>query len=513
MAFSLHRIPQTDDELYAFVGYRFGFTIPRTQVCPDHVAPFTAFADAFFGRNTITPESGIVDLALWHGSRGLSGKSFMLSILAVTLAELLGSDVNLLGGSLAQSMNIHTHVGNALEILTAPKFMVLSETSTEIAYANGAHIHPLTASQKTVRGPHPPRLLLDEIDEMDLKILDAALGQPMPQRNWQGELVQPYTVMCSTWQNSQGTFTEVKKRAEERGIPIYTWCYRESANPVDGWLSQRTIDGKRASIPTNMWLTEYELNEPSGENRAIDSDAVRAAFSLQFAPDPDTGKGGYIKEKQSKDFEEFTFEEPQRHGEYVAGADWGREKDYTVIAVGRVDVQPFRLVYYMRVNRRPYPQMIGWFNAAISKYRASASHDATGLGNVIEDYTDIRARAFTMTGEKRDAMLSEFVSDLENGLWRFPKIPSAYIAHLYAQVGDFYSRREIYHLPDECCAFGLMNHQARIRIPLAAPSVVTKTEGAQTGLERQLDRPSEERRVGDVSLSPDYTPAEFNLTV
>ena len=50
---------------------------------------------------------------------------------------------------------------------------------------------PLTASQKSVRGPHPPSLLLDEIDEMDLEIFDAALGQPMPQENWQGDIIRP----------------------------------------------------------------------------------------------------------------------------------------------------------------------------------------------------------------------------------------------------------------------------------------------------------------------------------
>lgn len=496
---NLYRRPTNDDELYWYVIQRFGFAIPRWPVCPDHVSPFHAFSDAFFCRNTINPESPVQSLALWHGSRGLSGKSFMLSLLAVAQAELLGADVNLLGGSLAQSMNIHEHVQMALEAETAPEYMVKTNTNTRIEYTNDATVRPLTASQKTVRGPHPPRLLLDEIDEMELKILDAALGQPMRQRNWQGEWIEAYTVMCSTWQNSQGTFTEVKRRAEERDIPVYTWCFRESANPYDGWLTQTTIEEKRQSIPTQMWLTEYELNEPSGENRAIDTDAVDRAFSLQFDPDPDTGKGGYLTKRESKDFEEYCFEQPVRGAEYVAGADWAKERDYTVIAIGRVDVVPFKLVYYMRVNRRPYPQMIGWFNQAIAKYGATASHDATGLGNVVNDYTDIRADAFSMTGDKRDAMLTEFVSAIENDEWRFPKIKSAYIAHKYAQVGDFYSRKEAYHLPDECCAFALMHHQARIRVPLVAPGMVPK-DGSQTALQAILDMP-DNRREGDVLTS------------
>ena len=38
-------------------------------------------------------------------------------------------------------------------------------------------IQALTAAQTAVRGAHPTRLLLDEIDEMKLPILEAAQGQ------------------------------------------------------------------------------------------------------------------------------------------------------------------------------------------------------------------------------------------------------------------------------------------------------------------------------------------------
>ena len=82
--FVLGRPPQTDDELYWLIQAMWGVRIPRVQVCPDHVAPFTAFADAYFGRNSIEPDSPVDSISLWHGSRGLSGKSFMLSILGLT---------------------------------------------------------------------------------------------------------------------------------------------------------------------------------------------------------------------------------------------------------------------------------------------------------------------------------------------------------------------------------------------------------------------------------------------
>lgn len=474
MGFKLPRLPRNDDELYWYVKARFGTAIPRTRVCAGHVSPFEAFADAYFARNSLYTEQMreqgspyVNSIALWHGSRGLSGKSFMLSLLAVTMAELLGTDVNLLGGSLAQSMNIHEHVGVAMEYDEAPDYMVVDSSNSKIALTNGARIRPLTASQKTVRGPHPPRLLLDEIDEMDLKILDAALGQPMPQRNYLGQRVRPYTVMCSTWQNPMGTFTEIMHRAEEKNYPIYQWCYRESANEVDGWLGQDTIEEKKNSTSKAMWEIEYELNEPSIGTRAFDTDAVERMFSLPFSP---------IAKQEAKDYEEYLFQKPVRGARYVAGADWGKAKDYTVIVVMRIDCHPRELVYYLKVNRRPYPQMIGWFNAAVHKYHAEAIHDATGLGGVVDDLTDIRAEPFIMAGRERSDMLTEYVVSVEHGDVRAPKVKSAWLAHRYCQVEDLYSSSKEFHLPDEVCAMALADLAARRRAPIVAGQAPAKDE-------------------------------------
>lgn len=461
MSFQLTSLPRDDEELYWTVRAMWGVHLPR-HTCgnPEHTPPFQAFADAYFGRNGT--------ICLWHGSRGLSGKSYMLSVLGITKAFLQGADVNLLGGSLAQSTNIHEHMRMALNSENAPRYMIETEANTLIKLSNRARIRPLTASQKTVRGPHPPFLILDEIDEMDLDILDAALGQPMPQKNYLGEILNPYTVMCSTWQNPVGTFTEIIRRFEERGLPIIRWCYKCSANPIDGWLTQETIDAKKQEIPAEMWRTEYELGEPAIGNRAFDPDAIERTFSLDIQP---------LAEKTGKDFEEFTFEEPVNDGWYVAAADWAKEKDYTVISVIRADRSPARLVYYMRVNRRPYPMMINWFNAAIQKYNAQAIHDSTGLGNVVSDYVDVRAQGFTMNGEKRDAMLTEYVNAVESDRFRFPQmLKSAYVAHKYCQVGDLYSRSQEYHLPDEVCSVALANRIINRGSPIAEPGLIPKIQ-------------------------------------
>lgn len=513
----LVRPPRNPEELWWAVRALFGVKIPRTQVCLDHCSPFQAFSDAYFNINTLDPDNPIESArAIWHASRGLAGKSKTLSILGLTCAYFRGADITILGGSMAQSTNVHEYMRLAMDYENVPQDMTVDQTATKILLTNRGRVRPLPASQRNIRGPHPSLLLMDEVDEMELAIYDGALGQPMPQPNYLGEIVDTFTVMSSTWQYADGTFTEILRRAEENGDAIYRWCFLESANPIDGWLSEKTIDEKRHSISAEMFRVEYELGEPSIGNRAFTTELVDKTFSLPFKPvyDEVTGKqtGGYVSERVSKDFEEYTFEKPRRGVTYVASADWGKEKDYTVVMVGRVDVLPYRVVYYLRVNRRPYPEMVGYFNDVMHRYNAAAAHDGTGLGNVVNDYTDDRAQKFVLTGERRSSLLSKYVSGVENLQWAIPKIKTAYLEMKYCQVGDLYSSGSTYHLPDTVCAGALLHHMALKTSPVSAP-VLIKRDDTPTKMQAVLEPPPEDREP--TPTSPASRPAEraFSLMV
>ena len=500
MSIILERGPRTDDELYQVVKTLWGMTIPRHKVCAEHDAPFDAFAAAYFRK---------ASSILIHGSRGLSGKSVLMSILGLTVAAIRGSDVNIVGGSLNQSINIHNTIRDAWDYENAPKYLVKEESATKIFLHNKAKIMPLTASQKSVRGPHPPTLLLDEIDEMEIGILDAALGQPLPQENWQGEVIRPQTTMSSTWQYPDKTFFTVLQRFQEKGDPIFTWCYKDTANPIDGWLDQETIDEKKRDIPAEMWRVEYDLGEPSIGNRAIDADAVERMFSL-----PETA----LKQKVSKDYEEYKFEEPRSDQEYVIGADWAQSQDFTVITVANVTQFPVTVAYWIRMRRRPYPVMIGMFNKLMQSYNAEGIHDATGLGAVVADYVDRRARGFQMVGAKRDDMLSEYISSIENDKWKVPRISSFYKHHLYASVEMIYARGKEFHLPDEICSMALVWRQISKRAHPAQPLVIA---GAMdpTWIETEMKENRDAKRkpgnwtVGSVENKNDQVAEEYNLLV
>jgi hypothetical protein len=233
-------------------------------------------------------------------------------------------------------------------------------------------------------------------------------------------------------------------------------------------------------IPTEMWRVEYELGEPSIGNRAFDSQAIEDMFCLPMEP---------LYSEERKNYEEHTFAEPQREGTYVAAADWAKEQDNTVVSVWRTDGPTVDLVYYLRVNRHPYPQMITWFNQALRKYNAEAIHDATGLGNVVADYLDMRVRNFHMTGEKRDDMLSEYVVAVERVKVRAPRIPSMYIAHKYAQVGDLYARGQQYHLPDEVCSAALAWNLARKHAGRGGEPIIVRRTGEPDNIDRHFRNP------------------------
>ena len=238
-------------------------------------------------------------MAVWKASRGFGGKTTLLALLALTEAITLQADVTVLGGSAQQSERV-------LEVMT-----------------------------RLWGSPHPQRLRIDEADEMLLGVLDAAHGQPMDRAG-----VQAQTVISSTHQHPDGTMTTVLQRAAARGWPVSQWCYRDTLAP-HGWLTQAQVDRKRAEVPEQTWLSEYDLEEPSAEGRAIDSAAVDWTF------DPQRGTVGAAQLDQG-----WEGEPPAAAAEayYAHGADWGQAIDYIVIATLRCDVRPLPLVAAWSAN-------------------------------------------------------------------------------------------------------------------------------------------------------------------
>ena len=419
-----------EETLRLFVKKAWGVSIPDKQVCPEHTTPWRAFADAYFARH---------DMAIWHGSRGFAGKSFLLATLGLTEAVTLKGDVNILGGSGLQSKRVHEYMAGHWRRKSAPKQLLLSDPhkmSTMLVWGNS--IQALLASQNSVRGPHIPRLRLDEIDEMALEIFEAAMGQPMELGG-----VRPNTVASSTHHNAIGTMTEVLKRAGEKNWPVYKWCYRETLQP-HGWLSPDEIQRKKGVVTSLQWEVEYELGEPSHEYRAIMPEAVAVMFDRELGVF-DGGVQQYIE-----------IEAPVDGATYATGADWAKESDWTIIVTLRTDVFPLRVVAFMRTGRRPWPYMIKLFDDRVKRFPGPACHDATGIGNVIGDDLSVDAEGVVMVGKQRDELFTDYILSIEKGEIEAPFITFMQSEHLYCTVGDLFGSG---HPPDSIVG-GAMAYKA-----------------------------------------------------
>ena len=138
------RWPQDDDELDLFVQAVWGYRLPRTRVCPGHRAPFEAFADAYFARSPIS---------VWKASRGFGGKSAMLSILCLTEILTLECGVTILGGSGAQSQNVHRSADSAWAAPNAPRKLLDKSTMFDTTLHSGGWMRSLTATALILSKP------------------------------------------------------------------------------------------------------------------------------------------------------------------------------------------------------------------------------------------------------------------------------------------------------------------------------------------------------------------------
>jgi hypothetical protein len=162
-------------------------------------------------------------MSLTLGSRG-AGKSFLSAIdthLRSRFYPRHGTRV--LGGSKAQSEQIYRALQEAViggqGCLGSDRDSILRLTKTLASYRNGSEVGILAASSTSVRGPHVPSLKLDEVDEIDPELRDAALGQSMERRGRPA-----HVIMTSTWHRVGGPMAELLAQGKRGLFPVWRFC-------------------------------------------------------------------------------------------------------------------------------------------------------------------------------------------------------------------------------------------------------------------------------------------------
>jgi hypothetical protein len=456
-------------DLADYLWATFGVRVPSARVCPHHRAPWEAFCAAYFATAPVI---------VIKASRGFGGKTFLLGLLATVLGTVLRADVTVLGGSGGQSQRVLRAMRQFWNAPNAPRDVLRSEPGrmrTEFAFGN--EVEALTASQRSVRSPHPQALLLDEVDEMPLDIFEAAMGQTLSARG-----IAARTVISSTHQYPDGTMTAVLKMAQEKHWPVYEFCYRETLEP-HGWLLASEVARKRTEMTEAMWLTEVELQEPTAEGLAIVREAVAGMFR---GPESD-GKPG-VEER---------WEEPVGGATYAHGSDWGKRTDYSATATLRTDVKPMRFVALYRDRRRPYYVMAETLNERQRDYGGPASHDANGVGEAVgEHLTGDEVEHFrTWQGPARIRLFSRYIKAVESGSVLAPRSRPWVDAHRYLTNADLYGTG---HPPDEFVACALA-YRAATGGGVSDLAIVTgnepKVEDAAKTQQREAERKAAAAKV------------------
>lgn len=206
--------PATRRHLWRWVRAFTGVSLSWRKVCRHHQPPFDWLADLYLDR---------LPMALVLGSRG-SGKSFQSALLTHLESRRypkLGTRI--LGGSKAQAAQIYDGIKAAILDGRGPggsDVDALAEVlKTETRYRNGSSVSILAASPTSVRGPHVPRLRLDEVDEIEGGLRDAAMGMSMAKDG-----VPASVTMTSTWHNLGGEMGKLVDQAKAGAYPLYTSC-------------------------------------------------------------------------------------------------------------------------------------------------------------------------------------------------------------------------------------------------------------------------------------------------
>jgi hypothetical protein len=258
------KAPESKEHLALYCAFILGVKIPDPAICSGHHSPLDALWEAYADEEFFL---------IWHAMRG-SGKTLLLAVLAFLesiFKPFCGTTI--LGGSLEQSQKAIAYSDQLWQRPQVPRQLLIGGVAGRgYKLKNGSWVQALAASQKSVRGPHPQRLRLDEVDEMSQEIFDAALGQPKANYG-----ITDQTVASSTLHHPFGMMAEIIDKREEMGAKLYQWCVEEVRTPGGFWTDDE-IARKQKQLTQAMWDAEYLLKRPMIGKSIYDYEAVERAW-------------------------------------------------------------------------------------------------------------------------------------------------------------------------------------------------------------------------------------------
>lgn len=263
--------PQTRRFLWNHVRVAYGIRLPRYGVCEGHCSPLDLLSHLWF------TGGDAIGWANRGGMKTLTGA--VLAHMAARFRDRLG--IRILGGSLDQSKKLYDYTLQFHDRHEFRSLLANDPTISKTIWFNQSDLSILTQSPRSVRGPHVPILVLDEVDEFDRSVFQAAL--PIVSRV-HGHA--PMLVIFSTMHYAFGLMDEVIKLFEAQNKPIFKWCLLDClekcvgrscsqcpleidcgglAKRADGYITIDDAINLKGIMSEQSWKVEFLCQRPSSE--------------------------------------------------------------------------------------------------------------------------------------------------------------------------------------------------------------------------------------------------------
>jgi hypothetical protein len=125
-------------------------------------------------------------------------------------------------------------------------------------------------------------------------------------------------------------------------------------------------------------------------------------------------------------------------GRWILGWDLAKAVDWTVCCGLDVSTKPWRLRYFDRFQKRPWPEVETAIKEAQARFDADVIFDTTGVGAVTYDHLDLpiwRLTPFVFTPKSKAELINNLAYCIEKGLLKIPAIMEL-LRELYAYEWD-----------------------------------------------------------------------------
>jgi len=218
---------QTDEDLDRFIQAAYGVSLPNESHTPGHRTPFEFVADLFFER---------VKNALAFANRS-GGKTFATAILNhLDMVFKPGCEITSAGAVKDQAEKCYRYFREFCDmdwfvvfstkyqqVTGKPLYVERDSIQSRTVLGNDSRLELITASEKGLRGPHPHKSRLDEIDEIPWNLVQMGLSMSQSSYGIRGQ-----NVFLSTRQYAEGTMNRMVSEAPQRGIEVYEWNIYET---------------------------------------------------------------------------------------------------------------------------------------------------------------------------------------------------------------------------------------------------------------------------------------------